>query len=285
VRHYPNGEHRPTPHWKLVPDTTINFQNARASLMGIELVSPILVGEEGLDRVSSMIKAVGECGGKVNMSSGHHVHIDASEMSLLEIKKVIVAFLCYEKVFDLMTTRSRQTNQWSASNQEVLVARSGGSLQGAIQRVKAAANKEELVVMVNPANNYDGWSRYYKMNITNLSGGNGHNTIEFRMHQGTHNAQKTRNWIEMLQRFVHTATAKEEFVVPPPTETPAQLWLHMMHKMVNKAGLTKWCWNRILEMDTAPPEPRIVRVSTAERRAVEEGGGGADALRRAFKVW
>uniref|UniRef100_A0A7S4HYA4 Amidoligase enzyme n=1 Tax=Prymnesium polylepis TaxID=72548 RepID=A0A7S4HYA4_9EUKA len=260
-----NSIHRVTGNWKLVADPSIDFRGSRTPLKGIELVSPILKGEDGLNKIHAMIKAVSEVGGKVNQSVGHHVHIDAKNMDLTEIKKVCVAFVVYEKVFDLMTSKSRQTNRWCKSVQAMVLNSSGGNMQTALNRIKNAQSRAEVVQLVNKND------RYYKLNVTNLTGGHGHGTIEFRMHQGTHNAEKTRNWVEMLQRFVDHVTTRDEYMAPLPNQPPAKMWLHMMQRVIHKESLTTWCWQRILELDERP-ERRPVRVSTDLRGQVQRSG-------------
>eukprot|EP00966_Prymnesium_polylepis_P093215 2157879-Prymnesium_polylepis.1 len=175
---YVEYTHQATPYWKLVRDVSIGFGGSTQDLFAIELVSPILQGEDGLNQVYRMIQAVAACGGKVNKTVGHHVHIDGGSMSLEEKKKVCVAFIAYEKVFDLMTSKSRQESRWCKSNQEMIARNNGGSVQAALNAIQRVQSLNELVRVMN-----NGGDRYYKLNLTNLTGGNGHGTLEFRMHQ------------------------------------------------------------------------------------------------------
>jgi len=274
---YGRHVHVVTPYWKIVPDPSVRVGGGTASW---ELVSPILTGQDGLDKMTAMLRAAEGLGAKVNKTGGHHVHIDALDLNVDQIKKVCAAYIVYEKAFDLLTSRSRQgdENQWCKSNQGRLIAAGGGSLEAGLRRLMQATTKEAVVAIVNPQ--MGNGARYHKLNLTNLIGGNGHGTIEFRMHQATDEWLKSRNWVEFIQRFAQSALTKDPLSPAdvPVHESPAKLWLHMMHKMVNRAHLTAFFWKRICELDSRDRMhgmPRIVRSTTTEREQVRANGYNA----------
>mmetsp|Transcript_36572 Transcript_36572/g.100946 ORF Transcript_36572/g.100946 Transcript_36572/m.100946 type:complete len:447 (+) Transcript_36572:1798-3138(+) len=268
--------------WKLrSPDRSVMVPNHTT----LELISAPLRGQEGLNKLTRMLESVERLNPQVNTTTSHRIHIKASDMTLDELKKVCVAFVANEKVFDLLTARSRQGNQNTTckSNQHE-VERSAGSLTAALNRLQQAPSLEALVELVNPRRD-----PYFKLNLT-IPG-----WLEFRLHQGTFEAQKSRNFVELLQRFVHHVKREPKFeLAPPPQAPPAKLWLSLMFRMINRQHLTKYFWQRIVELDDIPVgrPPRIVRVSTDERKAVNERGfevlnlfdGKADAPARPQEV-
>ena len=68
--------HTTRPHWKLVTDGSLNGNDT------FELVSPILVGEAGLQELEKGCWVLDLCDVKVNGSCGLHVHIDAAGFSM-----------------------------------------------------------------------------------------------------------------------------------------------------------------------------------------------------------
>lgn len=67
---------RPGDHWKLVTDSSLQGNNT------FELVSPILVGENGLKELETVCWVLDICNAKVNDSCGFHVHMDAASFNL-----------------------------------------------------------------------------------------------------------------------------------------------------------------------------------------------------------
>jgi len=229
-------------YWKLVPDSTVRFPADRErpeTHRALELVSPKLKGAEGLAGTFAMVDAAAQLRAATNTTSGHHVHVDATDMSVDEVKRVCVAFIAHEKVFDLLTSRSRQGNDnpFCKSNQAALVRNTGGgSLQAALDALAAAPTIQAVVRLVNPDVEDEGprrADRHFKLNVTNLGGGgHGHGTIEFRLHQGTADPAKTMRGVVFLQGFVYHPRGREAYYAASPRDrTPAQLWLQLMHTM------------------------------------------------------
>jgi len=128
---------------------------------------------------------------EVNSSTGFHVHVDASDFSLEDVKKISVAYILYEDAFDMLTKRTRQETNATIgrglcrSNRREMVAKNGGSVQDQIRRIKEAATMMDVVRLVNPptgvGSNPNEPKRIYKLNLCNLADAihhnRGHNTI------------------------------------------------------------------------------------------------------------
>jgi hypothetical protein len=68
-------------------------------MVAVEIVSPILVGEEGLCQVVHVVNYLKEIGAVVDSSCGLHVHVDASELNPEQVASVKAQFRQYEKAF------------------------------------------------------------------------------------------------------------------------------------------------------------------------------------------
>ena len=66
--------HSTRSYWKLITDCSVTNRGTGLSRGGHELVSPILVGREGLEEVRKVMDVLDSIGAKVDKSCGLHVH-------------------------------------------------------------------------------------------------------------------------------------------------------------------------------------------------------------------
>jgi hypothetical protein len=66
--------HRIMSEWKIVTDSSVTSTGTGTGY-GLELVSPILRGRDGLEQVAKALDALRNAGAKVNKSCGIHVHV------------------------------------------------------------------------------------------------------------------------------------------------------------------------------------------------------------------
>lgn len=169
-------------HWKVITDGSC----------GLEIVSPILSGEDGLQQVEKVCKALNSLGAKVDKTCGLHVHVDATNLTQQQITRVFLAYARHEKLFDALMPESRRANNSSYSK--------------SIRRALDTYYVEEYKTDIFRAYNQHIASRYYKVNLQSYVL---HNTIEFRQHSGTTEAEKITNWVVLMVGFV------EETIVRP----------------------------------------------------------------------
>ncbi len=93
-------------HWKLVTDSSLEGRDT------FELVSPILVGEEGLKELETVCWVLDACDVKVNESCGFHVHMDASDFSIETWKNLALSYKHIETLIDSFMPRSRRDNRY-----------------------------------------------------------------------------------------------------------------------------------------------------------------------------
>lgn len=158
-----------TVNWKLTTDSSID---ACERYVSVEIVSPILRGEEGLDQIRKVCRVLAEVNAKVNKSCGMHVHHDARDFGRREFINLLENYRVNESNWDAIVSASRRGN-----NNDY--CRSLGDV--AIDRPDFFA------------------TRYMKLNYKAYLR---HGTIEFRQHQGTVEAIKIINWIKLTQSFL-----------------------------------------------------------------------------------
>jgi hypothetical protein len=183
--------HLTTPYWKIVTDGSVDGAEG-----GFELVSPKLIGEDGLKQVAAVVSAAGAHGYRVDRRCGFHVHVDCSDLTLEQLKRVALMFVKFEQVFDVLVPQSRRgTNNGYCRS----IKSRWANIEDAFAAIKKATTIRDLIGVVNAHD------RYYKLNLTNLQGFNSRMTIEFRQAAGTWNAEKAINWIRVCVAFVEEA--------------------------------------------------------------------------------
>ncbi len=178
----------------------------------VELTScPIKFSQ--LDSITGIIKHLNNDSAKVNKSCGFHCHIDAKDLTLQEVKKVMITYLINEEVIAFMHSYSRRWNAgYANSSRDINISQIDDAFRNAttndlIKKIKRARNWEQLYMSCS---NYD--PRYVKLNIKGLyqyhsrrgpsQGRTG--TIEFRQHGGTVDQDKIIAWITFCYMMVES---------------------------------------------------------------------------------
>lgn len=165
-------------HWKIVTDSSIRGNK------GFELVSPILQGEAGITEMKKVCEILKQCGAKVNLSCGTHVHIDAHSINLGSWKRIYINYARLEKVIDDFMPKSRKGNN-------NYYTKGFSTMTNFEEKISNARSLVEI-------DNFFG-SRYFKINPKSYAR---HNTIEFRQHSGTVEFEKISNWVRFLGNLI-----------------------------------------------------------------------------------
>lgn len=163
------------PYWKVITDGSC----------GLEIVSPILSGEDGLQQIEKVCKALNSVGAKVDRTCGLHVHVDARDLNKKQIGRVFLAYARHEKLFDALMPESRRL--------------SNNTYCQSIRNVLNPNWVEEFKKDTLGAYHSYVHSRYRKVNLEAYIV---HGTIEFRQHSGTTEAEKIINWVVLMVGFV-----------------------------------------------------------------------------------
>lgn len=86
------------PGWKIKWDVTVG-ENAPDGYQGIEIVSPVLKGEDGLRQVIEVLDYLNSIGARIDKNAGLHVHVGAAHLDQAQIEKLTKLFISYEPIF------------------------------------------------------------------------------------------------------------------------------------------------------------------------------------------
>lgn len=183
-------------HWKIVTDSSVRpnrKQSQNGYNYGLELVSPILKGENGLEQLKIATEALEAAEAKVNKSSGLHVHHGARDLNINSFKNVLRLYLRFENTLDSLVAPSRRGDHNTYCRSMVQAT---GTWEE--RKIDAARNLNELAPV------YGG--RFFKLNLHSFAT---HSTIEFRQHQGTIEFEKISNWIKLTQAIVERSHGRK----------------------------------------------------------------------------
>lgn len=173
---YEGYSHETTRYWKIVTDSSIRE--------GFEVVSPILSGTDGLQKVRKVANALVEANCKVDRRCGFHVHVDANDLIGADLINIVRRYKKYEDVIDSWMPKSRRGN----SNQ---YCREMAEICRILENVSEFSTAHEVSNRI--------LDRYYKLNVQSYLS---HGTVEFRQHSGTLDWRKMQNWIQFCVNFV-----------------------------------------------------------------------------------
>lgn len=172
--------------WKIVTDASVSSRGTGRGT-GLELVSPIMKGEEGLKEVEKVLNAIDGAGGKVNTTCGLHIHVDTAGMTPIQRKNFFLAYVRNQDLMDRLVSRSRRNNRHYTQRYET----------------ERAINYYADCVEAGTSGN----SRFFTVNTCSLVK---YGTLEFRQHQGTLNGKKVVAWVQMLLAIAYTASQTTE---------------------------------------------------------------------------
>jgi hypothetical protein len=217
---YVQGYNHTTPPagaWKITTDGSLGSYDR-----GMEVVSSILRGPEGIEKAEKVIRALSDFGCTVSKRCGFHVHIGAKETAdnsfpLATMKRLVNIYAAFEPVIDSLMPPSRR-----GSNNTYCKSMTSISLTA----VNAAATSEALNHAMGRQD------RFHKLNV--FPAWARHKTVEFRQHSGTMEPSKVRYWILTCLRMMAAARNGAEIV----TSTPAQA----AQAAVNRARVGSKSW-------------------------------------------
>lgn len=190
--------HQVRNHWKVVTDGSLGDIDR-----GIEFVSPILRGEDGLAQIEKVCRALTDFGCTVSKKCGLHVHVGVIGNPAIDFfKNIVRLYSVFEPVLDSMLPASRRgsANTYCRSMTSASAA--------AIAAARDFQTLRQVATASAPSSNH---SRYFKLNLEAYAR---HRTIEFRQHSGTLDANKARRWTVLCLRMIATARGTLSLAAP-----------------------------------------------------------------------
>jgi Putative amidoligase enzyme len=166
--------HSVVSYWKVLTDASVGGT-------GLEIVSPPLSGQAGLDQLTKVMDTLAAAGGTVDQSCGMHVHLDMAGLTADQIIGFVGFYADRQESLDMVLAKSRRGDRNN-------YCRSISPDEVASAAVGIRAGGTGLYVQ-----------RYRKINVMSYPQ---YGTIEVRHHQGTLSATKAVAWIRLLQSMV-----------------------------------------------------------------------------------
>lgn len=163
----PHGLHTS---WSAVHDGSVN---------GAEVVSPILTAER-LNDAQAVTRALLAAGGKVDRTTGYHVHIGARAIGFNTLGNFVQNWYTAHDAIGALVAKSRLNNQYC----KVLTP-------------EQASRNAERVRGGNISDIHG--DRYQSLNLMSFDR---HGTVEVRLHQGTLNGRKAVAWAEFIASLI-----------------------------------------------------------------------------------
>jgi hypothetical protein len=179
TEHY---NHQTRNHWKIVSDSSC----------GYELVSPPLMGEEGLRELQTALNLLKvHSAVSIDRRCSVHIHHDASDLSVRVLRVAMALYLKYESIIDFMHPRSRRTGN-------TYIGDYYQDKDNQLKRIKKCNSIQGLVSLF-------GMTRYRKVNLHVLSR---YGTVEFRQAGASLNFEKVKHWLVFTQGILRRGIEK-----------------------------------------------------------------------------
>ena len=221
--------------WKVTSDGSL-------SPGGVEVVSPPLAGQAGLEEIKRVCEILQSIRCFVDRSAGLHVHHDGRDFRPHDFEKVIRYYQFFEQVIDQGLAPSRRGSpRWCATLRGIDPT-APDIRSGRIDR-----------------------GRYFKINLNSYAA---HGTIEFRGHQGTINGEKIASWVVLTGAIMETARRGRscKYTAGKVARGAKATWAYMRNSiLVNRGGrfsetptfkALEWFEGRIREFKAKERTPR-----------------------------
>ena len=188
--------------WRIKTDSSV--QSLGRSGHGLELVTPILQGQQGHDDLVAVLKAMNSIEGceiTANRTCGLHVHVGVSDWKIGNFKNLFKRYAKFESTLDSIMPLSRRDSngQYCESNvqyfnRSVHNRNLDDSMTNVLSSIDECTTLRKLSEKLS--------SRYVKLNVQSFWK---HGTIEFRHHAGTTDSVKIANWLKLCMTMVQAA--------------------------------------------------------------------------------
>ena len=185
--HEEGYNHTTRTHWKIVSDASLGRG-------GMEIVSPVLTAET-IAQVDTVCETINARSTTVDRQCGFHLHVGIGDLSVKELAQLCKGLAKYERLAGHLCPESRRSGLYSNYNlenavherthfarlDEVVKAHDRGNLQ-------TEEAQRMICALAQPR------GRYSFFNFQNYLASDRPDTVEVRVHSGTTDRGKIRNW-------------------------------------------------------------------------------------------
>ena len=188
--HSEGYNHTTRNHWKIVPDGSLGTG-------GFEIVSPVLHSDT-VAQIDTVCATINARSTTVDRQCGFHLHIGIADLTFPELARLCKGLAKYERLVGYLCPQSRRAGSYSAFN----LSNDGVSVDEQTHfrridqitadwkagRIDENIARRTLFALAQPR------GRFSFFNLQNMLNANRGDTIEIRVHSGTTDALKIRNW-------------------------------------------------------------------------------------------
>lgn len=228
--------------WRIKYDGSL--RNTRPSHRGAEcreIVSPILSGNNGLEQVRKVCRALRSAGVGINITCGLHVHHGANDLQINDWKCLVKRYAKAEYLLDpiVAPSRRRGRSHWC----KYLVGSGRGS--ATIAEYFTKVDRPATFPALRQASGND---RYQTINLESFGA---HHTVEFRHHGASINPAKIVGWILLTQAMVEQCK-RTDFDILRPVPFEFGNWLSGLRRRGNLCEVAIRYWRRRYQLATNP---------------------------------
>lgn len=174
---------------------------------GIEVVSPVLKGQSGIEEMMEVMEFLVKSGGYVGNADGFHVHHHGAEFlddefGMARIKRLLASYANNQFVINKVLPARR-------CDDSLTMQHFGGTSCFKTmnkERVKFIVDNMESCAYPKIKDKASQMGdRFCALNVRSLAA---HGTIEFRQHHGTFDIPRAAAWVRFGQRFIETVLSR-----------------------------------------------------------------------------
>lgn len=198
--------------WEVKTDSSCGYEVATAAVA--------LDAEGNNAELKAGIDALANMAPQINRSCGLHVWIDAQDFSWRDMQKLLSLWARYEPFFFELLPSNRKDNHYCRAMRKQDWTSNGQSHWNVVSRA-IAAQSESAFNAFNGAN-YSPSGTFQKYSAMNISKWWQNGCIEFRLHSGTVNYDKIRNWVKLLVAVVERVKNTQMAAIKPISNISAE---------------------------------------------------------------
>ena len=201
------GEHTngPNTNWHVTTDGSLGSYST-----GVEVVSPILKGDEGMEQIRKVTIALEKVNARVNKETGFHVHVEARGMlnDVKWAKTLVQMYSKYEHVIDAFMPASRKRNNAYYANTMV----QNSHMKSWFKTLDESKDDRNARNFWRSHFTHGSNGKYHKVNFAPLWS---QETVEFRQHSGTVEFNKISAWVKTVIALVENSDRNKERNIKP----------------------------------------------------------------------